>query len=158
MNILKVAVYLQDHHAGSVGARELLRAAMEREESPDKEFCAALDREIAEDQKVLEDLITRAEAEESLPKKAAGWLAEKLSRLKMGGSGDPLPHLEFLESLLLGVRGKLALWEALNSLTEGHALREGLDLGDLIRRANDQLERIEERRVAAFGRMVRDGK
>lgn len=154
MSTPKVATYLQDHHAGSVGARELLQAAVEREESADREFCAALDREIGEDQEMLEGLITRIGAEESVVKKAAGWIAEKFSRVKIGGSDEPLPHLEFLEALLLGVRGKLALWEAIASLPEGSPLREGLDLADLIARAEDQLERIEERRVAAFGRLV----
>lgn len=149
-----IATYLQDHHAGSVGALELLRAAAEREETLDREFCAELERDIAEDQEALEGLIARIGEKESAAKKAMGWIAEKLSRVKIGGSAEPLPHLEFLETLLLGVRGKLALWEGIDSLPDGSTLREGLDLPDLIARAEDQLERIEERRVAAFGRLV----
>jgi hypothetical protein len=148
-----LCIYLQDHHAGSVSAREMLARAMSGPK-PDQEFFLRLDRDIEEDQAVLEKLINRLGAEESLPKKVGAWVAEKVARLKLGASDNPLSHLEFLEALTLGVQGKRCLWKALDSLPDGHPARQGLDLANLITRAEDQLARIEPLRLESFAKVA----
>lgn len=149
----KLRTYLQDHHAGSVSAREMLAKAMS-DDNPDRAYYAQLDHDIAQDQAVLEALIARGGAEESLPKKVGAWVAEKVARLKLSASTDPLSNLEFLEALTLGVQGKLCLWKALESLPDTFPARQGLDLPELIARAKDQLDRIEPKRLASFAKVA----
>lgn len=86
-------------------------------------------------------------------KRAGGWLVEKASRVKRRTSADGTtaggPLLE-LEVLALGVWGKRALWRALAAAEErGDPRFRELDLARLIRRAERQHERIEERRLQA---------
>ena len=142
-----LAVYLRDHLAGSEAARDMLQRAAR---GTDGEFYSGLDREIGEDQQVLQDLIAHLGAGESLLKKAGAWLSEKFTRLKLGDLENSLDRFEFLEVLLLGVRGKQALWEALQAGVDPAALPAAMDLASLIRRARSQQERIETRRLAAF--------
>ncbi len=155
MNVVstKLCTYLQDHHAGSVTAREMLAKAIS-DDDPDQAFYFQLDRDIAEDQTVLETLIERLGAKESLPKKVGAWVAEKMARLKLGASADPLANLEFLEALTLGVQGKLCLWKSLESLPDTFPARQGLDLPGLVDRARDQLDRIEPKRLESFAQVA----
>jgi hypothetical protein len=149
MNGDAIAVYLRDHLAGSEAARAMLQRAAENDP-----FFAELDREIAEDQQGLQDLIAHLGAEESLFKKAGAWLSEKFTRLKLDDLNDPLNRLEFLEVLLLGVRGKQALWEAIQEGFGPAAVPSFLDLPALIERARSQQERIEVRRRKAFSLLM----
>jgi hypothetical protein len=148
-----LATYLTDHHAGSVGAREVLAKAINHD-APDRELFQLLDQQIAEEQQSLEKLIEHVHGDASLPKVVGAWVGEKLSRFKLGFSDDALGYFEMLESLLLGIRGKRALWEALDSLPSGALPLEALGLGALITRAKDQLEKVESARRAAFAKMV----
>jgi hypothetical protein len=91
-------------------------------------------------------------------KVAAAWLSEKATRLKLNGEllrYSDLSRLEELELLALGVRGKLAMWDAL-ILTHAKDRRlEGRDLEGARYRARSQLRRLERLRqrsaVAALG-------
>jgi hypothetical protein len=83
-------------------------------------------------------------------KDAAGWTAEKFGRLKPNNSllsYSPLSRVVELEGLMLGVTGKLALWEALRTVL-GDRL-EDVDLGTLADRALDQRARLKEMRLEA---------
>lgn len=142
-----LSVYLRDHLAGSTAARDMLQRAAQ---ASDGAFFARLDEEIAEDQQALQNLIDHLGTEESLIKKAGAWLSEKVTRLKLDDLENPLDRFEFLELLLLGVRGKQALWEALDSGMASDQLPPGMDLGALIERAVSQQKRIEARRLEAF--------
>jgi hypothetical protein len=144
---------LTDHHAGSVGARELLAQAIDHD-APDQELFLLLDQQIAGEQQKLERFIERVDGSASLPKSVGAWVSEKLARFKLGFSNDALGHFEMLEALLLGIRGKRALWEALASLPSGALPLEDLDLPALIARAKDQLECVESARRVAFAKMI----
>src|SRR5213076_2102410 len=75
--------YINDHLAGSVAALELLDDLIKAsEDEPLKIFLADLKREIEADQKVLEQLIARADESESVVRKAAAWVTEKVARSK----------------------------------------------------------------------------
>lgn len=128
----------------------LARAA----EGSDGAFYTTLDREIAEDQQALRGLIAHLGTEESLVKKAGAWLTEKFTRLKLDNLESPLDRFEFLEVLLLGVRGKQALWEALLHGADPAMLPPDLALAALIDRAREQLDRIEARRLEAFSQFA----
>jgi hypothetical protein len=151
--------YLQDHHAGSTVGVELARRAAGANQ--DTEFGAPLARiadEIAEDRESLERLMERLGVKPHPVKDAGGWVAEKLGRLKPNNrllGYSPLSRVLELEGLLIGVTGKLALWEALRD-SLGESL-DGVDLVALGDRAQDQRVRLEDmRRRAAVEAFKRD--
>lgn len=147
-----LGTYLNDHLAGSVGAIELAeRAIRENEGDP---FAARLSRvldKIREDQAVLEGLIERIGARQNPLKKAGAWLAEKVGRVKLAGTEEPLAlaRMEVLETLAMGIQGKGALWRALRAVAARHESLDGLDLDLLERRAAEQHDEIEAMRLEA---------
>src|SRR5258708_111751 len=142
--------YLNDHLAGSVGALELLDRLIETYEGkPLEKFFRDLRADIDHDQGYLKELIQKLGAEESTARKAGAWIAEKLSRSKIDldeGSKE-LGLFLALEALVLGITGKRSLWRALQSAS--HAVPElaRLDYPGLEKRAIEQCERVEARRL-----------
>ena len=149
--------YLNDHVAGSVLALELLDHLIDLPEAPDRGLLTQLRIEIQEDQDVLRQLIRSVGAKESPVRKAAAWLTEKLARAKLrmdeSGSGE-LRMLEGLETLALGIQGKLALWRSLATLGDAVAPLKTLDLTRLQARALEQFERVEQLRLHAARRIL----
>ena len=145
--------YLQDHHAGATVGLELARrTAGANEDNP--QFGPELARiadEIAEDREMLEQIMERLEVKPSKLKDAGGWTAEKLGRLKPNNrllGYSPLSRVIEIEGLVIGVTGKQALWEALETAV-GQSL-DGIDLPALAARASDQRSRLDAlRRTAA---------
>lgn len=148
-----LATYLNDHLAGSVAARELVRrAAGSNKGTSYGAFLKRLGREIDEDHDALLALMGSLDVGVDRAKVAAGWTAEKLGRLKPNGrliSYSPLSRVVEFEALLLGVRGKLAGWEALEELRPQEPAMAAADLPLLIKRAEKQLSQIEEHRRRA---------
>ena len=144
-------IYLNDHLAGSVGALELLDRFIEN--NKDKSignFLADLRKEIEADQEKLQGLIERLGLEESPVRKAGAWIIEKLSRakIKSGDSGhDEMGLFLALESLVLGITGKRSLWKALASASEEVPELRWLDYGVLEKRANEQYELVDQKRI-----------
>ena len=106
-----LAVYLNDHLAGSVVAVELLMA-LEKTHASIEPDLATLRAEIEQDQAELKALMNRLNIAESGGRKIGGWLAEKVTQLKMqidDRSDGALRLFESLEALSLGIEGKLAL-------------------------------------------------
>ena len=152
-----LAAYLNDHLAGSVAALELIDdlISASKDESL-KQFLSDLKRDIQSDQKILENLIDRADENESVTRKAAAWVTEKVARAKFKISGENfggLGLLQALEMLVLGIRGKESLWCALEQ--SNPLLAGNVDLAELKRRAVEQQQRVEQYRLeaarAAFG-------
>ena len=85
-------------------------------------------------------------------KQATAWLGEKLSRVKLSGVGSVDEHLELLlalETLVLGVEGKLCMWRTLRGVSEHHPALDPDELDRLVARADKQRKRLEdERRMA----------
>jgi hypothetical protein len=82
---------------------------------------------------------------------AAGWTLEKIRRLKLnGGLGyTPLARVVELESLVIGIAGKRAMWQALDDVVASDE-RVGLHyFSRLAERADDQLSRVEALRLDA---------
>jgi hypothetical protein len=146
-----LAIYLNDHLAGSTAGVELARRAASN--NAGNEYGSVLSgiaSEIEEDRAMLEALMDRLGVGRDRVKTAAAWMAEKAGRLKPNGhllSYSPLSRLEELEILLLGVSGKLAMWRALD-----HALHErlgGIEPSALEARAESQRSRLEALRLQA---------
>lgn len=143
--------YLNDHLAGSVAALELLDHLIKVAEKSDREsFYRRLRAEIEEDQKVLQNLLGLAGGRESPVRKAAAWLSEKVGQAKLAfddPGGNQLRILESLETLALGIQGKLLLWRALASATDSVPAARTVDLTRLQGRAGDQFERVDAERL-----------
>jgi hypothetical protein len=73
----------------------------------------------------------------------------------IAGSVAAIELLEVLETLELGILGKLALWRAMGVAADVVPQIQRLDLSRLERRANEQHDRVEVERLkvarAAFG-------
>ena len=145
-----LGTYLNDHLAGSVGAIEMVERAIR--ESAGQPLATRLEKvlpEIKQDQAVLVELIQRIGAKENSLKKAGAWLVEKAGRVKLGGTGEPdaLARLEMLETLIVGMHGRRALWLALSVVVDKHPALYSLDLDLLGRRAQEQHDYVEELRL-----------
>jgi hypothetical protein len=151
-------VYLNDHLGGATLGSDL--AAEIRDRSEGTPFGAVMSRiaaDIEEDRESLITLMERLGTPKNPVKQATAWVAEKASRLKFAGvtSGGPEFGLfTALETLTLGVAGKLALWTALAEVADEHAPLRHADLERLIARAQAQHEALEAERVAAARRLL----
>ena len=146
-----LAIYLQDHLAGSTAGLELARrSAGANEGTPVGDFLAELADEIEEDRDILVEIMEALDVSQDKVKNALGWGAEKLGRLKPNGQFtgySPLSRIVELEGLTVGVRGKLSLWENLRATFGAEVAGRNLD--GLITRANGQLERLTDHRTEA---------
>lgn len=146
-----LTTYLNDHLAGSVAALELLdHLAKLHRGTQREELFQELRKEVEEDQQVVQQLLDQTGGKESRVRKVAAWLTEKLgeAKLKLDDAGDgELRVLEALETLGLGILGKLALWRALAAIADRQPQVRSLDLDRLQRRATQQHERVEAQRI-----------
>jgi hypothetical protein len=148
-----LAIYLNDHLAGSMVGIGLARRARASNEGTDLgRTLAEVGAEIEADQATLRRLMERLGVAESRVKPAGAWLAEKLGRLKLNGQlrgYSPLSRMVELEGLCTGVTGKMLLWKALER-TFGSALSD-FDFAALAERADSQRRRLEGHRLDAAG-------
>jgi hypothetical protein len=107
---------------------------------------------------MLEDVMERLGVGPHRLKDGAAWTLERVGRLKPNNKllgYSPLSRVVELEGLVLGVTGKLALWESLKSAI-GDGLG-GIEFEQLAERARDQRSRLEDlRRSAAVEALQQD--
>jgi hypothetical protein len=116
------------------------------EGTPLGESLASLAPEIEDDRRTLLAIMQRSDISRNRLKQATTWLAEKASRVKFRGETGTFTALE---TLSLGVQGKLALWIALREVADP---KPGLDpdlLDRLIERARAQWQLLERERIQA---------
>ena len=118
-----VRVYLNDHLAGSIGGlRRMRRTADSLSRTPVGAGIARVAEEVDAEHEELKAIIDGLGLPQSLPKQAATWAAERVSRLKSNGrlfrhsSMTPLLEVELLRSAVMGKRG---LWQTLVDLGPG---------------------------------------
>lgn len=142
-----------------MAALELVDRLRRLSQGTDREqLFLSLRQEIEEDQQIVKLLLRSIGGKESTIRKAAAWLTEKVGEVKLeiddSGNGQ-LRLLEALETLGLGIQGKMGLWRALSAASSQEPEIGKLDLARLERRARDQFERVEAQRLlvarAAFG-------
>jgi hypothetical protein len=147
--------YLNDHLAGSVGALELLdRLINVYQGKPLERFFSNLRDQIDADQETLKGLIERLGEEESAVRKAGAWVMEKLSRAKIQLSETREGEVGLflaLEGLALGINGKRLLWRALAVASEAIPDLVGLDYVALEKRAAEQYDWVEGKRLEVAG-------
>lgn len=148
-----LAIYLNDHLAGSTGGLELAkRAAGEYESGELGAFLAALRDDIAADRRELEAIMDELGVERDPLKQAVAWAGEKAGRLKTNGElrgRSPLTPLIELEALWLGISGKRAMWAAFLAVdTVAEAIGRPR-LERLLTRADQQRGDVDRHRLAA---------
>lgn len=146
-----LGIYLNDHLAGATGGLELARRTARATRG--SRVGSTLDRIVTEVEEDRESLLAAMRAL-GVPvrqyKVYAGWLGERLGRLKLNGhllDRSPLSTLVELEALRLGVEGKAAGWRTLRTVAERD---QRLDVGTfdrLIGRAREHADTLEELRV-----------
>jgi hypothetical protein len=148
-----LSIYLNDHLLGSTAGRELAnRAAGANEGNEYGEFLTRLAQEIEADRRALEGVMDELDVGRDHVKVAAGWLGEKVGRLKLNGSitsYSPLSRAIELEGLVAGIQGKLALWRTLVAIADKDDRLDREYLERLAARAEEQLREAEEHRVRA---------
>jgi hypothetical protein len=152
--------YLQDHLAGSLAALELMETLADHERGrPLEQKLRGLHYEVTEEQERLKAILARLDGEESSLKRATAWLTEKLhrGRLTLVERADPaLALLEGLESLALGLQGKLALYRALEDIARDEPRLSGYPFAALQARTLIQHAMVEQERMAAARAAFRD--
>jgi hypothetical protein len=137
-------IYLQDHFAGSTAGLALVRRC--RRANPALEqLLAGLERDIIEDRKSLESIMSRFGVRPSRVKSAFGSVAELVGRLKNNGTltrYSPSSRVIELEGLAAGVITKRNLWNALSTIAADRHELDPAELDRLIERSTAQLESI----------------
>lgn len=148
-----LAVYLNDHLAGSAAGLRLARRCLERERGTKLgRRLEALVGEIEEDRAVLERVMARVGATPNPLKQAAASGVVLLSILKNrvpvlgSGSGD-VSRLEEVELLSLGIEGKRLLWRALGALAKTDRRLKEFEFATLEGRAQAQRDLLERFRL-----------
>ena len=143
-----LAIYLRDHHAASqAGTRLAQRVALHNP------HIHQIGREVREDMLALRQTMGRLGVRRDRVKDALAIAAERLARLKPNGrvvERSSLSDLIELETLVVGITGKRALWTSLGQV----GALSSAEANRLVERADDQLVRVEAARRRAAGRAL----
>lgn len=143
-----LVTYLTDHHAGATAGLNLAQlAAEEHGHDEHATFFGELATDIKLDYDVLEVIMSALNTTPSATKSALAEVGSKIMAPKFTGEDTPLNVFITLETLSIGIEGKACMWRALKTI-EGDPTLEGVQLDELIERAEDQRSRIEEKRIA----------
>jgi hypothetical protein len=140
-------IYLADHLAASLAGVELARRIAGHDVKLD-----GVRAEIEEDRETLRRGVAEFGFSESRPKEVLAWAGEKLARLKLNGRllrSSPLSRVLELEALAVGIVGKQSLWETLQRIPGAGARFGGVDLAELVERAQRQRAEVKQAREAA---------
>ena len=147
-------IYLNDHLAGATAGVDLVTSAAERHDGELGEFFQQLADEIRGDFNTLTSLIDQLNAHASGAKEALAKIGSEISEAKFSGeSADDPAFGTFLtlETLSIGVEGKLCMWKALRCLEDDVRELATFDIDALIERAQSQRDRIEGKRLEVAG-------
>jgi hypothetical protein len=145
-------VYLNDHLGGAMLGSDLAEQIRKRSDgTPLGDVMAELAPQIEEDRQTLIGLMEQLDVSKNPVKQASAWLAEKASRVKFGGASSGEPDFGLfmaVETMTLGVEGKLSLWKTLKQIATDHPPLAAANLDELIARAQSQHDRLEEQRIS----------
>lgn len=143
-----LSIYLEDHRAGAAGGVALAcRIADRYGDQPGFESLTSMAADIKDDQRALDVLRDGVGAGGGYVKRVVAVVGERLGRLKLNGTlvrPSPLSRVLELEALTVGVVAKRCAWTSLITFAGGDEL-VGVDLAELVRRADDQV--VELRRL-----------
>lgn len=140
-----VAIYLEDHRAGAAGGVALARRIADRYgDEPGFESVVSLVADIRDDERSLDTIRAATGADGGCVKRVAAVVGERIARLKLNGTivrPSPLSRVIELEALTIGVVGKRSGWLGLRAFAGGSEIA-GVDLDELVRRADAQLDEL----------------
>jgi hypothetical protein len=153
-----LGIYLNDHLAGATAGVELAHRMARSHTGPGAgSTMQRLAAEIAQDRSDLQEIMAGLGIPARAYKVCAGWIGEKVGRLKLNGrlrSRSPLSNLEELEMLRLGVEGKAAGWRTLRVLADSDPRLDAVRLDGLTSRAQGQADLLEDLRVRAADEVI----
>lgn len=148
MNDDMLHAYLQHHWAGSsAGVAMFERVARSHSDTDVATRVRRLATEVDEDREQLRQIIVATGAAPSRIAATTGRAVEFADRFKPNGRlvrRSPLSDLFELEALRDAVTAKRAGWQLLRAATEDDVRVDPLQLDELIRRADDQIARLED--------------
>ena len=140
-------IYMNDQLALGVLWREIARRTHKAAgDNPEGAALGDVAAAIAEDVVTFRQIMRRLGFRTRTPKNAMAVVAERLGRLKLNGhlvSRSPLSRFEELDFLVMGIDGKVVLWQ---NLRDGAGLGQRLpdvDFDGLIARARSQRAQLE---------------
>jgi hypothetical protein len=146
----RLEIYLADHRAGAAaGLNRAKRFANSNAGDFLGESAARVCRQIDEDVRKLDEIMTRLDFRPSRLKNSVARGAERLGRLKPNGQlrgYSPLSRLVELELLIAGILTKESLWQTLAVVQEQRPELLGIDFEELQRRAMQQRIELEAQR------------
>jgi hypothetical protein len=141
-------VYLNDHLSGATAGVNLAQLPAEEHRQDDHgPFFGEIASEIKQDFDTLEQLMEAMGTDKSAGKAALAEVGSKVMATKFTGEDDQLNAFVTLETLSIGVEGKICMWKALQRVEDAYPALESLDIDELLARAQSQRERIETRRL-----------
>jgi hypothetical protein len=145
-----IHVYLNDHLAGATAGADLAKQAAERHDGELGEFFAQLADEVGADYNTLTSLMDQMDAHASGAKEVLAKAGSEISEAKF--SGESMDDPEFgtfitVETLSIGVEGKLCMWKALKVVADDYPELSSTDIDTLIERAQSQRDKIEGKRL-----------
>ena len=155
-----LATYLKDHDGGSEAALEILdhlEAAHGTEAAG--QMARTLRPQFLDERRQVRTLLESLGESTSVSRRVAGWLSEKALQVKLlvdDPAGGSLRLLEAVETVALGVHGKLGLWKALADNQSAVPALATLQLPPLIAQAEAQRALIETVRLEAARRVLAD--
>jgi len=141
--------YLNDHIAGATAGTNLAKMAAEEHQTDEHgPFFSEIYAEIAADKDTLEQLIGALGVEESASKTALAEVGSKLMGPKFtAGEDDELNAFVTLETLSIGVEGKVCMWKALKLVEDADPTLADFGIDEYLARAEDQRSRLEAKRL-----------
>ena len=148
-----LTIYMNDQLALGVLWREIARRSARANHGT--ETGAALSdvaTAIAEDVQTFEELMSRVSVPRNPAKPVLAMAGERFGRLKLNGQlkgYSPLSRFEELDFLVMGIDGKVVLWQNLRDLAGLGARLPDVDFDALIERARAQRARLEPHHAQA---------
>lgn len=146
-----LGIYLNDHLAILVGARELLERSLEANRgTPLGELLNSVLDATEQEQAAVEAFMKQNGIAENRTKTAGAWLAERIGRLKLNGQitgYSDLSRLVEVEGADVAVEAKRMFWDAL--VRAGIAEAGGLQTAQMAERASKHREELQSHRQAA---------
>jgi hypothetical protein len=141
-------VYLNDHLAGATAGVNLAQmAAEEHQQDEHGPFFAEIASEIKQDYGTLERLMEELGTDKSAGKTAVAEMGSKFMAPKFKGDDDALNAFITIETLSIGIEGKVCMWQALKRVEDAYPTLEKFGLDELLERAQSQRDRLEAQRL-----------
>lgn len=149
MDDTALRAYLDGHRSGAATVIRLVDGRLERGAGP--AWLSVFREQLDDERAVVDAVAARLDAAGRAPTRVIGAVVHGAARLGLRASRTLHPQLDDLlelETMYVGVQGKMAMWRTLRVHRQHPALRD-VDLDDLAERAREQSAQLESHRLAA---------